>query len=188
VECDWKLDGAPQERLKAGDAEVVPTSLGKHLVKAVTTDGQDEWQTVFSVSQEGQELVEIQLKAVRQRRADEERRTEEEKKPTSTYAATGLMWAKRDNRSDVTWQQARHYCASLNTNRYAGYTGWRLAEIDELGAVYDPGTHQVKIPLEASGWEWSGTLHDDASGQAWLFVGSGKRVEILSHDADDIWS
>jgi hypothetical protein len=162
LECDWKLDGASRGRLKAGDPKVVRTSLGKHLIQAVTTDGQDEWRKVINVPPGGQEVVEIELKAVRQGRL-----------AVWTDPSTGLMWTKRESGSDVTCQEARDYCTSLNTNRYAGYTGWRLPEIGELESVHDPSSskeYKVKEPLQVSHEAaWSATLDVRAPGEALLF-------------------
>src|ERR1700722_9904223 len=54
---------------------------------------------------------------------------------TWTDPATGLMWAKEDNGSDVSWQQASDYCTKL---QLAGYNDWRLAAIEELQGIDDP--------------------------------------------------
>ena len=48
--------------------------------------------------------------------------------------STGLMWAGKDNRKDVSWKAAMRYCRDL---RLAGYSDWRLATLSELDAIYD---------------------------------------------------
>ncbi len=48
---------------------------------------------------------------------------------------TGLMWASRDNGSDITWSGAKSYCEDY---KGAGYTDWRMPTIDELAGIYDP--------------------------------------------------
>ena len=82
--------------------------------------------------------------------------------------ATGLMWAKKDNGSNVNWQEASNYCRNLGLS---GYSGWRLATMDELAGIYDPsvkvGTWHVKGNLQLSGWEWS--TQRSASGEVWYF-------------------
>jgi hypothetical protein len=105
--------------------------------------------------------------------------------PTWTHSATGLMWAKVDNGSDVNWSQANAYCANL---QLGGYSGWRLATIDELQGIYDPGidipgqccngtaiSWHVKGNLHLSGAHWSNS-QGNASGEAsgFSFV-NGKR-------------
>ena len=97
-----------------------------------------------------------------------------------TDRATGLMWAKESNRSDITWNEATDYCENLTL---AGYSNWRLPTIDELTGIYDPtqevnGRH-VKGGIELSGWIWSSST-DTSSGKAWHFnFREGKRYSTL---------
>ena len=51
--------------------------------------------------------------------------------------ATGLIWAGKDNGQAVTWHKAVSYCSNL---RLAGYSGWRLATLDELASLVDKST------------------------------------------------
>ncbi len=132
LDCTWKLDGKVQGNLKADDSVVVPVSLGKHLVQASSTDGLDKWRTVVTVTQAGQEMVDIKLKETRQRRVAETEPTTQRTAPPTTQPtdaptcndpATGLMWAGKDNGSNLTWSEAQTYCGDL---RLAGYSKWRL--------------------------------------------------------------
>ena len=109
--------------------------------------------------------------------------------PTWTHSATGLMWAKSDNGSDVNWSQANAYCANL---QLGGYSGWRLATIDELQGIYDtsvdiPGqccnatavSWHVKGNLHLSGSHWSSS-QGNASGEEWVFIFlTGRRISGL---------
>jgi len=47
---------------------------------------------------------------------------------------TGLMWAGKDNGTDITWEDAKQYCSDF---RGGGYTDWRLPTLDELEGLYD---------------------------------------------------
>lgn len=47
---------------------------------------------------------------------------------------SGLMWAAKDNGSDINWQDARIYCENY---RGGGYTDWRMPTQDELMGLYD---------------------------------------------------
>ncbi|MFH1079795.1 MAG: ankyrin repeat domain-containing protein [Pseudomonadota bacterium] len=49
---------------------------------------------------------------------------------TRTY----LMWAARDNGSDINWANAKSYCENY---RGGGYSDWRMPTQDELGGLYN---------------------------------------------------
>ena len=87
-----------------------------------------------------------------------------------TDPETRLMWTKKDNGSNVTWQQAMDYCRNL---QLAGHSDWRLPTIDELQGIYDPNANvdgwHVKGNLQLSAWHWSSS-QGTASGEAWAFA------------------
>lgn len=99
--------------------------------------------------------------------------------------STGMMWAAKDNGKDVNWHKASNYCRDL---RLAGYSDWRLANIGELGQIYDssanapgragPGkgrafTWHIKGNLYLTGNQWSSTRTVDdcghPTGYAWRY-------------------
>jgi hypothetical protein len=47
---------------------------------------------------------------------------------------TNLMWAAKDNGSDIKWQDAKFYCENYHGG---GYTDWRMPMLDELEGLYD---------------------------------------------------
>jgi hypothetical protein len=47
---------------------------------------------------------------------------------------TNLMWAVKDNGSDINWANAKSYCENY---RGGGYTDWRMPTLDELAGLYD---------------------------------------------------
>ena len=49
---------------------------------------------------------------------------------------TNLMWAARDNGSNINWANAKSYCENY---RGGGYTDWRMPTQDELARLYDAG-------------------------------------------------
>lgn len=52
---------------------------------------------------------------------------------------TGLMWAAKDNESNIKWADARSYCKNY---RGGGYTDWRMPTQDELAGLFDEGENQ----------------------------------------------
>jgi tetratricopeptide (TPR) repeat protein len=61
---------------------------------------------------------------------------------------TNLMWAARDNGSDVNWQDAKSYCVNY---RGGGYTDWRMPTQDELAGLYDADTVYTPVCSTISG-------------------------------------
>lgn len=94
--------------------------------------------------------------------------------------ATGLMWTKKDNGSDLAAQEAFNYCRNL---RLAGHSDWQLPTIDQLATISDPavtgsgwGQH-IKGELQVSGFEW-GTSIKKARLVPWTFnFYDGSRLE-----------
>jgi hypothetical protein len=58
--------------------------------------------------------------------------------------STNLMWAARDNGSDINWYNAKSYCESYSGG---GYTGWRMPTVDELAGLYGSGNYASVIKL-----------------------------------------
>jgi len=87
-----------------------------------------------------------------------------------TDPATGLMWAKKDNGYDVSWQQATDYCRNL---QLADHSDWRLATSDELSTICNlnedvNGFHAKGNLHLSSWWQWSSTPRN-AAGDTWIF-------------------
>jgi hypothetical protein len=193
MDCNWKLDGQPMDPLKAGESKVVPVSPGEHLIQAATTDGVATNRIPFNTTiptkfdvdfGHGKFLVSIELKDQHNRQlkmqhaetAKEPAEVDVALHPTWTDPATGLMWTKKDNGSDVEWNQAFAYCSN---SQLAGYKDWRLPTIEELQGIDDPSVSSqvvfyndtewnvhVKGNLKITGWQWSSS-QGDAPGKPW---------------------
>ena len=80
------------------------------------------------------------------------------------------MWAAKDNGKDVSWKGAIKFCSK---SRLAGYTDWRMPNMDEVQAIYDknaespglmgakryhnigPATWHIKGGLFITGDQWT---------------------------------
>ena len=82
---------------------------------------------------------------------------------TMTDALTGLMWTKDgctpgpavcqyNGYGDKTWDQGLKYVACLNTQKYLGYTDWRMPNILELESLYNDGTTDSDSWLYSEGF------------------------------------
>jgi len=49
---------------------------------------------------------------------------------------TNLMWAAKDNGSDINWENAKSHCDNY---RAGGYKDWRMPTQDELASLHDAG-------------------------------------------------
>jgi Protein of unknown function (DUF1566) len=47
---------------------------------------------------------------------------------------TNLMWAAKDNGSDIEWQDAKFYCENYHGGNYRD---WRMPTLDELEGLYN---------------------------------------------------
>jgi uncharacterized caspase-like protein len=54
---------------------------------------------------------------------------------TVTDRITGLMWQKRGSANSLLWLQATRYVQKLNSERFAGYSDWRMPTIEELASL-----------------------------------------------------
>jgi hypothetical protein len=103
---------------------------------------------------------------------------------------TNLMWAAKDNGSDINWANAKSYCENY---RGAGYTDWRLPAQHELMGLFDAnkskkaecGIPTIYIATDfihlTCWWIWgSETRGSDAAG---FHFGKGPRSLMpQSHD------
>jgi hypothetical protein len=66
--CNWKLDGEPKGSIETGGSAKVKIQFGQHMVFAVTDDGLDKAYKIVEVQENGQIVVAIELKPVRNAR------------------------------------------------------------------------------------------------------------------------
>ncbi len=80
---------------------------------------------------------------------------------TVTDTETGLMWADRDNGSDINWPNAKIYCEGYVGG---GKSGWRMPTIAELKNLHGSGAYGSVI-AKTDWFVWSSETSDsDAAG------------------------
>ncbi|MDP9361913.1 MAG: DUF1566 domain-containing protein, partial [Acidobacteriota bacterium] len=93
-----------------------------------------------------------------------------------------LMWTVKDSGSDIEWNAADAYCRGMTLG---GFTGWRLASIDELQRMYDAslpdGTWKTRGPIYPSGWTWSGTRNGSSEAWNFLFTDGQRYSHLLAY-------
>lgn len=85
---------------------------------------------------------------------------------------TKLMWAAKDNGSNVNWREAKQYCQSYNGG---GYTDWRMPTQAELTGLYASGAHREVIALTGH-WVWASETRDNTA--AYFLFNLGLRYWI----------
>ncbi len=93
-----------------------------------------------------------------------------------------LMWAAKDNGSDINWANAKSYCENY---RGGGYTDWRMPTQYELAGLYDEAktydaTHLTELIFVTTGIVWaSETGGSDAA--FFLFTTGGRNSNPQSY-------
>ncbi|BAU23074.1 hypothetical protein THC_0682 [Caldimicrobium thiodismutans] len=77
---------------------------------------------------------------------------------------TGLIWAKRADLANglITWEEAFEVINELNQKSFAGFSDWRLPNINEFESLVDAEYHSPALPLnhpfeEVREFYWSST-------------------------------
>ena len=131
--CVLFVDGEKVATLKQYEARKVPVGQGEHLVRAVSMDEKAVVNKRINVQKAGQTVVPVEMRAAMEN-AEAAKRFVDNRDGTVTDTKTGLMWASKDNGSDINWTDAKKYCESYNGG---GHTDWRMPTLEELSGLYD---------------------------------------------------
>jgi len=72
TDCNVTFDDGARQALLDGETRKVRTTLGEHLITAVSADGRDHWKTVVQIEKPIQKVVLIELLKVRAQRENGE--------------------------------------------------------------------------------------------------------------------
>lgn len=105
---------------------------------------------------------------------------------------TNLMWASKDNGSDINWAKAKSYCESY---RGGGYIDWRMPTLDELAGLYDTATtyksdcglfgtrvYLTELIRLSCSWAWASETGGSGAGAAGFGFNGGERY--WGHQSD----
>ncbi len=88
---------------------------------------------------------------------------------TVTDTQTGLMWQQATAPNRMNWNDAIAWCNNLSL---AGYSDWRLPDIDELRSLvdmsYSPTINTTYFPNTVASWYWSSSTNAYSTGYAWV--------------------
>lgn len=106
-----------------------------------------------------------------------------------TDIKTGLLWKQcsqgfsgmgcaNDSNETYTWNEALNEAVSQNNIGFAGYTDWRLPNINELNSILaynciNPPINEEAFPNTPNEDFWSSSPTDNAPFNAWSIIFSG---------------
>ena len=85
--------------------------------------------------------------------------------------ASGLMWQQSGSDKDISFDEAKKYVATLNSDHYAGYNDWRLPTLEEAMSLMEPteksgGLHVNPVFDNMQRWIWTSDMNNTSL--AWL--------------------
>jgi hypothetical protein len=110
---------------------------------------------------------------------------------------TGLIWSQHANapsrangclnaESEMTWLQALDFVACLNTKSHAGFSDWRLPNLNELESMVNSGVADTSAYLNANGFGIPGQPSSQVqSGRYWSSTTDASA--LASQSADAAW-
>jgi uncharacterized protein YgiM (DUF1202 family) len=104
--------------------------------------------------------------------------------------ATQLMWQQSGTRNPMTWSNAQEYIFNLKSERYGGYSDWRLPTIEELASLLEPTKQNANLYIAPvfgtlQVWCWSADKVAFSPNTAWYisFSSGGIEQQELDHTA-----
>ncbi len=204
ADCELSINGETQAVLATGQTKAVKVNPGEQLVDCVSTELSATSISQVRTATAGTQIVVLlelaaKVRGVREQQAaasraqaEAEARAQREKALRERYVVqtdgnvrdqqTGLLWAGRDNGSDINWNAARAHCEAIGA-------GWSLPTVAELQGLVDESgtlsqqcgggvTCRVTPSIGVTGWRaWSSEPKDSI--EAWdVNLKNGSRLSF----------
>lgn len=164
--------GVPDSKPEAGGIDLLESNVrdgktGKTVLKKAVNGAATAWENAENEKRDAAQpkqdedrqklMAERERREVNDRAQQEAARVAEEDRKAREESARGPQWAESDNGADITWDEAKSYCASKGS-------GWRLPTVAELLDSYQSGqptpcwlwTCKVASKSRLTGpWFWS---------------------------------
>jgi len=105
---------------------------------------------------------------------------------------TNLMWAAKDNGSNINWPNAKSYCENYSGG---GYTDWRMPTQDELAGLYDtvktyksdsgPDVHLTGLIRLSYAWVWASEAYNSYGTSFIFFKTSVSEAALFGFNSGD---
>ena len=181
ADCNLSINGEAQGVLAAGQTKAVKVNPGDQIVDCVSTESSAASISEVKTATAGtQSAVVLQLAGSLQQARDQQAAAAQQQALRNRYTAqgdgtvrdsqTGVVWADHDNGSDIAWNAARNYCASMGG-------GWSLPTVAQLQGLVDSsgalnqtcGSYTCNVAPSirlSSLWFWSS--EPNGSSEAWF--------------------
>ena len=137
--CQLSINGEDRGTLEAQVTQRLPVDPGEQLIECVGAETRVEQTATV----EGGRQAVVQLALPPPAQPERFERVTEGVKDNEQ----NLIWAERDNGSDINWTNATQYCASLGS-------GWTLPSSVALQSMYDASGKNT-VPLNYNGTNYS---------------------------------
>lgn len=163
-----------------------PTAFGVNFA-----DGRIKGYPKTAKNPEGVKITKLYARYVRGNADYGKNKFSDNKNKPISDTATGLMWTQEDNAKGVNWKEALAWVAKKNSEKYLGYSDWRLPNAKELQSIVDytrsPDTTKspaidpifrcTSIKNEGKNddfpFYWTNTTHLDNMGGVYVCFGRG---------------
>ena len=99
-------------------------------------------------------------------------------------STTGLFWQQSGSSQGLSFEGAQEYIQSLNDEKFAGYSDWRLPTLEEAMSLMEPkresGLFIDPVFDEKQWWIWTPDIESSRAWGVYFFVGACVNFHITN--------